>query len=249
MGVGDGGGRWEWAMEVARGSGQRRNGEQQERRRPSQSLTRTRVLHRENSLPSCSSRCSYPPSLLHSFSAAAARLLSLMAPVPPSSTTEVRAGHVFDVAALERFMAAHVAPFAADRSNRLVVVRQFEGGQSNPTFYLCDALDNEYVLRKQPPGKLLPSAHAVDREYRIMAALAGSGVPVPEVLALCTEAAVLGGLFYIMRFLRGLVYRDVLLPGLSPDRRARIYDSMNRALAAIHCTMANDHTPACAHSS
>jgi len=172
-----------------------------------------------------------------------------MAPVPPSSTTEVRAGHVFDVAALERFMAAHVAPFAADRSNRLVVVRQFEGGQSNPTFYLCDALDNEYVLRKQPPGKLLPSAHAVDREYRIMAALAGSGVPVPEVLALCTEAAVLGGLFYIMRFLRGLVYRDVLLPGLSPDRRARIYDSMNRALAAIHCTMANDHTLACARSS
>ena len=241
MGVGDGGCEGQRAAKEWRAAGAKA--------KATQSLTRTRVLHRENSL-SFSSRCSYLPSLLRSFTRSLPLPLgSLMAPVPPSSTTEVRAGHVFDVAALERFMAAHVAPFAADRSNRLVVVRQFEGGQSNPTFYLCDALDNEYVLRKQPPGKLLPSAHAVDREYRIMAALAGSGVPVPEVLALCTEAAVLGGLFYIMRFLRGLVYRDVLLPGLSPDRRARIYDSMNRALAAIHCTMANDHTLACARSS
>ncbi|MBM3526004.1 MAG: phosphotransferase family protein, partial [Alphaproteobacteria bacterium] len=111
--------------------------------------------------------------------------------------------------------------------------RKFPGGQSNPTF-LLEADSGEYVLRRKPPGQLLKSAHAVDREYRVMAALAGSGVPVPKVFHLCTDEAVIGSMFYVMEYVRGEVYWDPMLPGLESAARCRLYDEMGRVLAALH---------------
>src|SRR6188508_3042391 len=96
-----------------------------------------------------------------------------------SQTTDVRAGHEIDVSALERYLTDHLSGFRGP-----VEIRQFEGGQSNPTYFLRTS-GAQYVLRKKPPGQLLPSAHAVDREHRVMKALAGVGVPVPPALLMC----------------------------------------------------------------
>jgi aminoglycoside phosphotransferase (APT) family kinase protein len=150
---------------------------------------------------------------------------------PVSSTTDtvpVRETHRFDVASLERYMARHVAGFKGP-----VTVSQFQGGQSNPTYRLSSP-GGEYVLRRKPPGKLLPSAHAVDREYRIITALAKTEVPVPRTYALCEDDTVIGTAFFIMEWVEGRVVADPLLPGLSPDDRTRIYDSMNVVLARLH---------------
>ena len=100
--------------------------------------------------------------------------------------TPVRPGHEFDTDQVDRYMNQHVDGYRGP-----FTVRQFEGGQSNPTF-LLESSSRRYVLRKQPPGELLPSAHAVDREYRVMAALQDSNVPVPEMLALCEDTSVIG---------------------------------------------------------
>jgi aminoglycoside phosphotransferase (APT) family kinase protein len=116
---------------------------------------------------------------------------------------------------------------------RLRGARKFPGGQSNPTF-LLEADSGAYVLRRKPPGPLLKSAHAVDREFRVMAALAGSGVPVPKVLHLCADDAVIGSMFYVMEYVRGEVYWDPMLPGLDASARSRLYDEMGRVLAALH---------------
>ena len=140
----------------------------------------------------------------------------------------VRAAHRFDEAALERYLASHVAGFAGPLS-----VQQFGGGQSNPTFLLT-AGGRRYVLRKKPPGQLLKSAHQVDREYRIMKALAATDVPVPKMHALCEDESVIGTSFYVMDFLEGRIFRDPQLPGLAPAERAAIYDSMNDVLARLH---------------
>lgn len=107
------------------------------------------------------------------------------------------------------------------------------GGQSNPTFRL-DFDDRSLVLRKQPPGELLPSAHAVDREHRIMAALRGTDVPVPEMLGFFDDRSVVGTPFYLMAWLDGRVFHDATLPGVAPAERAAMYDSMNVTLAALH---------------
>ncbi|MDX1380981.1 MAG: phosphotransferase family protein, partial [Xanthomonadales bacterium] len=108
------------------------------------------------------------------------------------------------------------------------------GGQSNPTYRL-DAASGRYVLRRQPPGNLLKSAHAVDREYRVMRALAGTGVPVPRVLALCEDREVIGSLFFVMEHCEGRIFWDAALPDAAdPAERAAIYDDMNRVLAALH---------------
>ncbi len=112
-------------------------------------------------------------------------------------------------------------------------VLQFSGGQSNPTFLLTTS-HAEYVLRKQPPGVLLPSAHAIDREYRIMRALAGTGVPVPTTRIYCTDAAVIGTPFYLTDFQSGRIFTDPLLPDMNPRDRAAAYDAMNATLAQIH---------------
>ncbi|XP_012878547.1 PREDICTED: acyl-CoA dehydrogenase family member 10 [Dipodomys ordii] len=110
---------------------------------------------------------------------------------------------------------------------------QFDHGQSNPTYYIKWA-DHQLVLRKKPPGALLPSAHAVEREFRIMRALAKAGVPVPTVLDLCEDSSVVGTPFYLMEYCPGLIYKDPSLPGLDPSHRRAIYTAMNKALCTIH---------------
>ena len=107
------------------------------------------------------------------------------------------------------------------------------GGQSNPTFRL-DAGDRRYVLRKKPAGRLLASAHAIDREYRVIDALHGSDVPVPKVYGYSDDASVVGTPFYIMEFLDGRLWTDQSLPGMTPTERGAIYAEMNRVIAALH---------------
>jgi aminoglycoside phosphotransferase (APT) family kinase protein len=136
--------------------------------------------------------------------------------------------HPFDEAALATYMRAHVAGFAGP-----VSVEQYQGGQSNPT-YRITAGDHRYVLRRKPPGKLLPSAHAVDREYRVMSALAGTAVPVAKMLALCEDEAVIGTAFYVMEYVEGRILWDPTLPGMTPAERAAHYDELNRVIAALH---------------
>jgi aminoglycoside phosphotransferase (APT) family kinase protein len=138
--------------------------------------------------------------------------------------------HRFDEAGLARYLADHGLPAFAQG----IEVRQFQGGQSNPTFALT-AGSRRYVLRKKPPGKLLPSAHLIEREYRIMAALADTDVPVPVMRHLCEDPSVIGTAFFVMDFMEGRVVDDTSLPGsFTPAERGAIYDSMNAALAALH---------------
>ncbi len=110
---------------------------------------------------------------------------------------------------------------------------KFSDGQSNPTF-LLDTDTGRFVLRRQPPGELLKSAHAVDREFRVIAALQGSEVPVARAIHLCEDRGVIGSLFYLMSYQPGRIFWDPTLPGLEPAQRAAIYDEMNRVLAALH---------------
>src|SRR5437764_4656631 len=145
-----------------------------------------------------------------------------------STTAEVREQHRFDPAALERYMREHVAGFAGPLG-----VKQFRGGQSNPTYYLT-AGGKEYVLRRKPPGKLLPSAHAVDRGYRVITALGTTGFPVPRTYALCTDPSVIGPAFYIMDCVHGRVITDPAIPGLTPSARSAMYDSLSHVLARLH---------------
>jgi aminoglycoside phosphotransferase (APT) family kinase protein len=140
----------------------------------------------------------------------------------------VRANHRFDEAALERYLRAHADGFDAPLS-----VQQFGGGQSNPTFLLTSGA-RQYVMRKKPPGQLLKSAHQVDREFRIMKALAQTDVPVPRMHVLCEDESVIGTAFYVMDYLEGRIFRDPQLPGVAPAERAAIYDSMNDVLARLH---------------
>jgi aminoglycoside phosphotransferase (APT) family kinase protein len=140
----------------------------------------------------------------------------------------MREAHRFDVARLTEYMRAHV-----DEAIRTIAVEQFKGGQSNPT-YLVRANAKRYVLRRKPPGKLLPSAHAVDREYRVISALAGTDVPVPKTFALCLDEAIIGTAFYIMDFVDGRILWDPRLPDTTPAERGLIFDEMNRVVAALH---------------
>ncbi len=126
------------------------------------------------------------------------------------------------------YLEAHIPEF---RGLREAV--KFAGGQSNPTFRL-EADSGRYVLRRKPPGQLLPSAHAVDREYRVMAALAGTDVPVPAALHLCEDNDVIGSMFYVMEFKEGRILWDPALPEMDAAARGRIYDEMNRVLVALH---------------
>src|SRR5437868_4833369 len=115
-----------------------------------------------------------------------------------------------------------------------LTAERFSGGQSNPTYKLT-AGSGEYVLRRKPPGPLLPSAHAVDREFRVMRALAGTPVPVPRVYALCEDDAVIGSAFYVMEHLDGRIFWDQRLPEIaSAAERAAMFDSMNRVIADLH---------------
>jgi aminoglycoside phosphotransferase (APT) family kinase protein len=134
----------------------------------------------------------------------------------------------FDVAALERYLDANVPGFTGPLD-----VVQFKGGQSNPT-YKVNAGGKSYVLRRKPPGKLLPSAHAIDREYRVIRALAGSAVPVARTHCLCLDETVIGTPFYLMDFVEGRIFWDPLLPAMAPEERRAIYAEMNRVIAALH---------------
>lgn len=145
-----------------------------------------------------------------------------------TGTTPVQERHRFDEPALKNYFRRHVHPDTGGFR-----VAQFRGGQSNPTF-LAEAGGCRYVLRRRPAGILLPSAHAVDWEYRVMRALRDTGVPVPRVFALCEDDSVLGTAFYVMEFVDGRVLWDPELPALSADERGRICDEMNRVIAALH---------------
>lgn len=143
-------------------------------------------------------------------------------------TMPVQEKHRFDEASLARYLRAHVEGFSGD-----LTVTQFKGGQSNPTFML-NAGGKRYVLRRKPPGKLLPSAHAVDREFKVLSALHGTDVPVARPYVLCTDESVIGTMFYVMDCVEGRVLWDPSLPGLSVEQRAAIFDEMNRVIAALH---------------
>ena len=111
--------------------------------------------------------------------------------------------------------------------------KKFSDGQSNPTYILTTA-DAQYVLRRKPPGRLLPGAHAVDREYKVLSALSTTKVPVAEVKHLCEDDSVIGSMFYVMEFLDGQVLWDPSLPDHTPEQRTAIYHEMNRVLAELH---------------
>jgi aminoglycoside phosphotransferase (APT) family kinase protein len=149
-----------------------------------------------------------------------------------SLTTQVESvlpQHRFDEAGLARFMAAEIEGFTPP-----LAVAQFQGGMSNPTYLITDGNGRRYVLRKKPPGKLLPSAHAVEREYKVISALALSGVPVARAHTLCEDPSVIGQAFYIMAHVKGRVFRNYTLPDSTPAERAAIYDAMNETLARLH---------------
>jgi aminoglycoside phosphotransferase (APT) family kinase protein len=135
-----------------------------------------------------------------------------------------------DLAALERHLGAHLPGFAGP-----ITLERFAGGQSNPTFKLITP-GRTHVMRSKPgpAARLLPSAHAIEREFRVMQALAGSGVPVARMELLCEDESVIGRAFYLMEFIDGRVLWDPTLPGMAPPERAALYDEMNRVLAALH---------------
>ncbi len=145
-----------------------------------------------------------------------------------SGTREVAERLRFDVGRLESYLAAHLPDFAGP-----VHVRQFKGGQSNPT-YLVETPLRRYVLRRKPPGKLLPSAHAVDREHRVISALYAQGFPVAEPLLYCADESIVGTAFFVMVFTAGRVFWEPHMPDSNPAERAQVYDGMNATLARLH---------------
>ncbi|HEX6529080.1 MAG TPA: phosphotransferase family protein [Burkholderiales bacterium] len=134
-------------------------------------------------------------------------------------TKPVEERHKFETGALEKLL-----------GTRITSMEQFKGGQSNPTY----KINGKYVLRRKPPGKLLPSAHAVDREYRVITALYGAGFPVPRTHLLCEDESVIGTAFYVMDFVEGRVLWDQSLPGFTKSQRGEIYDELNRVIAQLH---------------
>jgi len=135
----------------------------------------------------------------------------------------------FDEAALARWLHGHLPGFAG-----LSRIEQFRGGQSNPTFLVTAADDARYVLRKKPAGTLLPSAHAVDREFRVISALHGGDVPVARPLCLCTDESVIGTIFYVMGYVAGRNFWDPTLPEVTAPERAALYREMSRVMGALH---------------
>ncbi len=136
--------------------------------------------------------------------------------------------HRFDEAALADYLVEHIPGF-----DGLSTVRQFRGGQSNPTF-LSESRAGSYVLRKKPPGNLLPSAHAVDREFKVISALAGSGVPVPETCVLCEDDSVIGQMFYVMEYVPGRVFNKANLPHCGREDRSKMFHDMAAVFGTLH---------------
>ena len=142
--------------------------------------------------------------------------------------TPVRDVHRVDEARLERYLTDRMPGFRGP-----LTVRQFVGGQSNPT-YMLETPAARFVMRKKPAGTLLQSAHQVEREFRIIKALAATDVPVPRVHLLCEDSGVIGTAFFVMDYVAGRIFRDPLMPDSSPEERAACYDSMNDVLARLH---------------
>ena len=151
-----------------------------------------------------------------------------MAPTPPDNTGPVREAHRFDETLLDAWLADHVDGYTGD-----LQVRQFDGGQSNPTYWLADR-ERQYVLRKKPPGELLQSAHQIDREYTVMRALANTDVPTATMYALCEDDSVIGTSFFVMEYIGGRIFWEAQVEGVSREERVVIYDDLIRTLAAIH---------------
>ncbi len=153
-----------------------------------------------------------------------------VSPTPtPASVGPVRKGHELDTAALDRYLVSALPGFSPPS-----VVGQFEGGQSNPTFFVRDAAGPAYVLRKKPPGVLLPSAHLIEREHRVMTALRATDVPVPATRLLCDDARVIGTPFFVMDFVEGRILRDPALPEVAREERGTFYEAMADTVARIH---------------
>lgn len=144
-------------------------------------------------------------------------------------TTPVRQQHKFSVDRLQRYLSAK----SLLSTNEALTVRQYSFGQSNPTF-LIQTPSKSYVLRKKPPGALLPGAHKVEREYRVQKALFSTGFPVPEPLLYCTDSEVIGTDFYVMEHMRGRIFRDLRLPGVRPAERTALYVAAVEVLAKLH---------------
>lgn len=145
-----------------------------------------------------------------------------------TGTRTVREAHRFDERRLCNYLAERIAGFDGP-----MAVSQFRGGQSNPT-YLLDAASGRYVLRRKPPGKLLKSAHAVEREYRVIRALHTAGFPVPRPHLLCEDPSIAGTPFFVMEYVEGRVFWELDLPGISSGERSAIYDDVNRTIARLH---------------
>ncbi|MEL6183832.1 MAG: phosphotransferase [Myxococcota bacterium] len=145
-----------------------------------------------------------------------------------SRTIDVRDNHRFDEERLTRYLSAEVEGFSGPAE-----VRQFAGGQSNPTFLLTTP-ERKYVLRKKPPGKLLPSAHAVEREYRVMKALEPSEVPVPRCRILCEDPEIIGTPFYVMDHIEGRIFEDPAVPDVTPEFRTALYEDVAKTMARLH---------------
>ncbi len=145
-----------------------------------------------------------------------------------SGTKEAATALRLDAGRLESYLNAQVEGFVGP-----LTIKQFKGGQSNPT-YLLETPSRGYVLRRKPPGKLLPSAHAVDREYRVTRALHAQNFPVAMPLVYCADESVAGTAFYVMDFVEGRVFWEPQMPESNPAERAAIYDSMNATIAQLH---------------
>jgi len=146
-----------------------------------------------------------------------------------AGTMPVAARQRFDERAVEHYLMAHLEGFRSP-----LTIEQFRGGQSNPTFLLTAGDGAQYVLRKKPGGVLLPSAHAIEREFQVVSALHGTAVPVARPLLICTDEQVIGTSFYLMSYAAGRNFWDPALPDLQPAERGAIYDEMNRVLVALH---------------
>ncbi|XP_036917169.1 acyl-CoA dehydrogenase family member 11 [Sturnira hondurensis] len=153
---------------------------------------------------------------------------------PPGDpdAAEVLPQHKFDCRSLEAYLNQHLPGFGAEPETKLTVA-QYRSGQSNPTFYLQKGFQ-EYVLRKKPPGSLLPKAHKIDREFKVQKALFTVGFPVPKPLLYCSDASVIGTEFYVMEHVQGRIFRDFTIPGVSPAERSALYVAMVETLARLH---------------
>jgi aminoglycoside phosphotransferase (APT) family kinase protein len=145
-----------------------------------------------------------------------------------SGTREVREAHQFDTERLEEYMLSHVEHFQGP-----LTARQFKGGQSNPT-YLLESPSGKYVMRRKPPGKLLKSAHAVDREFKVISALYAADFPVPRPWVLCKDEEIVGTMFFLMEFVEGRIFWEPHLPDSNPEERAAIYDDLGKTIANLH---------------